>query len=137
MECHILYVKSRKSFEVRRQNFFITFLCAKIKHTAKSCFAVCHKKVAQKKSTQQTTTLPCALVLSCVFLSTLGKTHVCRVTVNLHTANRGAHGKHQVCSVCSNQLELYVKVLYCIIHLLPFLGQKHPIPFNQTLACRA
>jgi len=41
-------------------------------------------------------TLPCALVLPCVFLSTLGKNHVCRVPVNLHTANYGAHGKIEV-----------------------------------------
>ena len=91
MECHMLYVKSRKSFEVRRQIFFVTLPSAKIKHTAKSCFAVC-----QKKNTRQTMTLPCALVLPCVFLSTLGKNHVCRVPVNLHTANYGAHGKIEV-----------------------------------------
>ena len=44
MEYHMLYVKSRKNFEVRRQKKFITLSCAKIKHTAKSCFAVCHIK---------------------------------------------------------------------------------------------
>ena len=49
-----------------------------------------------KKNTRQTMTLPCALVLPCVFLSTLGKNHVCRVPVNLHTANYGAHGKIEV-----------------------------------------
>ena len=38
-------------------------------------------------------TLPCALVLPCVFLSTLGKNHVCRVPVNLHTAKSQAHDK--------------------------------------------
>ena len=48
MECHMLYVKCRKSFEVRRQNFFITLPCAKIKHTAKFSFAVCHKKAHGK-----------------------------------------------------------------------------------------
>jgi len=71
----MLYVKSRKSFKVRRQKNFY-------------CFAVC-----KKKNTRQTMTLPCALVLPCVFLSTLGKNHVCRVPVNLHTANYGAHSK--------------------------------------------
>ena len=40
--------------------------------------------------------LPCALVLPCVFLSTLGKNYVCCVPVNLHTANYGAHGKIEV-----------------------------------------
>jgi len=49
-----------------------------------------------KKSTRQIMTLPCALVLPCVFLSTLGKNHVCRVPVNLHTANYGAHDKIEV-----------------------------------------
>ena len=54
MECHILYLKSRKSFEMRRQKNFTTLSCAKIKHTTKSCvtkkhtskyfFAVCQKK---------------------------------------------------------------------------------------------
>ena len=48
MEYHMLYVKCRKSFEVRRQKNFITLPCAKIKHTAKSCFAVCHKKHTAK-----------------------------------------------------------------------------------------
>ena len=75
MEYHMLYVKSRKSFEVRKK--IITLPCAKIKHTAKSCFAVCQKKThgkvflcrVLKKSTQQRMTLPCALVLSCVFLA--------------------------------------------------------------------
>ena len=41
-------------------------------------------------------TLPCALILPCVFLSTLGKIYVCRVPVNLHSANLGAHGKNEV-----------------------------------------
>jgi len=40
MECHMLYVKSRKSFKVRRQKKFIALPCA-------------------KKSTRQTMTLPC------------------------------------------------------------------------------
>ena len=48
MEYHMLYVKSRKSFEVRRQKKFITLPCAKIKHTAKCSFAVCHKKAHGK-----------------------------------------------------------------------------------------
>ena len=47
-------------------------------------------------------TLPCALVLPCVFLSTLGKNHVCRVPVNLPTANYGAHGKIEVSSSDGN-----------------------------------
>ena len=104
MECHMLYVKSRKSFKVRRQKKFY-------------CFAVCQKKVhgkiflcrvskkthgkvflyrVLKKSTRQTMILPCALILPCVFLSTLGKIYVCRVPVNLHSANLGAHGKNEV-----------------------------------------
>ena len=86
----MLYVKSRKSFKVRRQK--ILLLCR-----------------VTKKSTRQTMTLPCALVLPCVFLSTLGKNHVCRVPVNLHTANYGAHGKIEVSGseyfmFCSNFL---------------------------------
>ena len=48
MKCQMLYVKSRKSFEVRRQKKIITLPCAKIKHTAKTCFAVCHKKAHGK-----------------------------------------------------------------------------------------
>ena len=48
MEYHMLYVKSRKNFEVRRQKKFITLSCGKIKHTAKSCFAVCYKKAHGK-----------------------------------------------------------------------------------------
>ena len=36
------------------------------------------------------------MTLPCAFLSTLGKNHVCRVPVNLHTANYGAHGKIKV-----------------------------------------
>ena len=63
MEYHMLYVKSRKSFEVRRK---------------------------------KTITLPCALVFPCVFLSTLDKIYVCRVPVNLQTANCGADGKSEV-----------------------------------------
>ena len=86
MEYHLLYVKCRKSFEVRKQNFFITLPCAKIKHLAKFSFAVCHKKA----------TLPCALIWPCVFLNTLGKIYVCRVSVNLHTANFGAHGESEI-----------------------------------------
>ena len=78
MECHMLYVKSRKSFKVRRQ---------------KKNLLLCR---VPKKSTRQTMTLPCALVLPCVFLSTLGKNHVCCVPVNLRTANYGAHGKIEV-----------------------------------------
>jgi len=74
----MLYVKSRNSFKVRRQKK-ILLLCR-----------------VPKKSTRQTMTLPCALVLPCVFLSTLGKNYVCRVPVNLHTANYGAHGKIEV-----------------------------------------
>jgi len=89
---------------VRRQKKIIALPCAKKKHTANHDFAVCHKKThgkvflcrVLKKSTRQTMTLPCALVLPCVFLSTLGKNHVCRVPVNLHTANYGAHGKIEV-----------------------------------------
>ena len=104
MECHMLYVKSRNSFKVRRQKKIIALPCAKKKHTANHDFAVCHKKAhgkiflcrVLKKSTRQTMTLPCTLVLPCVFLSTLGKNHVCRVPVNLHTANYGAHGKIEV-----------------------------------------
>ena len=100
----MLYVKSRKSFDVRRQKKNYFPVCQNNTHGK---VAVCHKKAHSKvmlyhmpkKSTRQTTTLPCALVLPCVFLSTLGKTHVCRVPVNLH--NRGAHSKHQVSgSVC-------------------------------------
>ena len=37
----MLYVKCRKSFEVRRQIFFIILPCDKIKHTAKFSFVVC------------------------------------------------------------------------------------------------
>jgi len=44
----MLYVKCRKSFEVRKQKKFITLPCAKIKHTAKFSFAVCHKKAHGK-----------------------------------------------------------------------------------------
>ena len=98
----MLYVKSRKNFEVRRQKKFITLSCAKIKHTAKLC-RVLQKNTRQnislpcaKKSTQQTMTLPCALILPCVFLSTLGKIYVCRVYVNLHTTNFGAHGESEI-----------------------------------------
>jgi hypothetical protein len=36
------------------------------------------------------------MTLPCAFLSTLGKNHVWRVPVNLHTANYGAHGKIEV-----------------------------------------
>ena len=58
-------------------------------------------------------TLPCALVLPCVFLSTLGKNHVCRVPVNLHTANYGAHGKIEVSSsACMNKQRI---VQFCYI----------------------
>ena len=73
----MLYVKSRNSFKVRRQKKIIALPYA-------------------KKNPRQTMTLPCALVLPCVFLSTLGKNHVCCVPVNLHTANYGAHGKIEV-----------------------------------------
>ena len=48
MEYHMLYVKNRKSFEVRRQKKCIALPCVKIKHTAKSCFAVCKKKTHGK-----------------------------------------------------------------------------------------
>ena len=49
MEYHMLYVKCRKSFEVRRQKKFITLLCAKIKHTVNYFFAVCKKKAHGKE----------------------------------------------------------------------------------------
>ena len=52
MEYHMLYVKSRKNFEVRRQKKFITLPCAKIKHTAKS--------FVTKKNTRQSISLSCA-----------------------------------------------------------------------------
>ena len=48
MECHMLYVKSRNSFKVRRQKKIIALLCAKKKHTANHDFAVCHKKAHGK-----------------------------------------------------------------------------------------
>ena len=106
MKCQMLYVKSRKNFEVRKQKKFITLPCAKIKHTAKYFFAVCqikaHGKVflcrVPKKSTRQSMILSCAFVLPCVFLRILGKIDVCRVPVNLHTANCGAHVKSKFSS---------------------------------------
>ena len=105
----MLYVKCRKSFEVRRQNFFITLPCAKIKHMTKFSFAVCQKNhtakyslPCAKKNTRQSMTLPCALILPCVFLSTLGKIYVCRVPVNLHSANLGALGKNEISSSVVN-----------------------------------
>ena len=66
----MLYVKSRRSFKVRRQKKFIALPCARKKHTANHDFAVCHKKAhgkeilcrLLKKSTRQTMTLPRALV---------------------------------------------------------------------------
>ena len=82
MEYHMLYVKCRKSFEVRRQKKFITLPCAKIKHTA---------KLSQKSKLCRV-----LLILPCVFLSTLGKIYVCRVPVNLHSANLGAYCKNEV-----------------------------------------
>ena len=99
MEYHMLYVKCRKSFEVRRQIFFITLPCVTKK--------LCQKKTHHSSHTRQNLclscdhhsshrTLPCDLILSCVFLSTLGKIYVCRVPVNLHSANLGAHGKNEV-----------------------------------------
>ena len=100
----MLYVKSRKSFKVRRQKKFYCFaVCQKHTHGKPWLCRVSQKSTRQsislpcaKKSTRQTMTLPCALVLPCVFLSTLGKNYVCRVPVNLHTANYGAHGKIEV-----------------------------------------
>ena len=44
----MLYVKSKKSFKVRRQKKFIALPCAKKKHTANHDFAVCHKKAHDK-----------------------------------------------------------------------------------------
>ena len=77
-------------------------------------------------------TLPCALVLPCVFLSTLSKNHVCRVPVNLHTANYGAHGKIEVSgSVVSLMVRAILRRLYIgtkqvhprmTFHALPPLG---------------
>ena len=59
------------------------------KRTAKYFFAVCIKK--------HTANHDFAVCFSfAFFFSTLDKTHVCLVPVNLHTANRGAHGKSQV-----------------------------------------
>ena len=48
-------------------------------HTAKSRFAACHKKTHGK-----------------VFPITRQSIYVCRVPVNLHTANFGAHGKSEI-----------------------------------------
>ena len=67
MECHMLYVKSRKSFKVRRQKKFY-------------CFAVCQKKVHGK------------IFLCRVSKKTHGKVMLCRVSQKScakkkHTAN--------------------------------------------------
>ena len=67
MKYHMLYVKSRKNYEVRRQKYFITLLCAKVKHTAKSCFAACHKKNTRQSISYHTAKylcLPCARELA-------------------------------------------------------------------------
>ena len=51
-------------------------------------------------------TLPCALILPSVFLSTLGKIYVYRVPVNLHSANLGAHGKNEVSGSDGNRVKM-------------------------------
>ena len=48
MECHMLYVKSRNSFKVRRQKKNLLLCRVPKKHTANHDFAVCHKKAHGK-----------------------------------------------------------------------------------------
>ena len=112
----MLYVRSRISFKVRIQKKIIALPCAKKKAHGKPWLC----RVSQK-STRQSISLPCALVLPCVFLSTLGKIHVCRVPVNLHTANYGAHGKIEVSGseLCPTQIEVSGSELCPTLH--PFL----------------
>ena len=69
-------------------------------------------------------TLPCALVLPCDFLSTLGKNHICRVPVNLHTANYGAHGKIEV-SGSETTVELsWMTSLSCLLSAVSHAYKK-------------
>ena len=57
----MLYAKSRKSFEVKREKKFITLPRAKIKHRAKHEFAVCFSfAVCFLEHTWKNSCLPCA-----------------------------------------------------------------------------
>ena len=61
MECHMLYVKSRKNFKVRRQKKIIALPCAKKKDTTNHDFAVCFGfAVCFLEHTRQKSCLPCA-----------------------------------------------------------------------------
>jgi hypothetical protein len=86
----MLYVKSRKSFEVRRIKF-ITLSCARKKHMTKHDFMVCQNKAhgkihtlscAKEKHMAKLCFAVCYIFLMC----THGKEPLSRVPVRKHTA---------------------------------------------------
>ena len=75
-----MYLKSRKSFEVRRGKIIIS-PCAKIKHTVKHDFGVCQKKAQGKACTVKYVFIVCYIFAICPIESTRQTTR--------HTAKSG------------------------------------------------
>ena len=92
----MLYVKSQKSFKMKRQEKFIILLCARIQHMAKSCFTMCHEKtygkvfffaVCKKKYTAKHVFAMCYIFAVCAH----GKEVIYCVSDRKHVANYRAH----------------------------------------------